>query len=208
MTYIDLVWLLRSLSAMTTIATNMSTPSACERKSCLRKAILLATPIYNYDVSAAAKNMVELTGSAWRDKTVGFICAAGGTSSYMSVMGLANSLMLDFRCIILPRFVYATDTSHSPMDACVIRRVEDTHRRTDTDAGESDDRGRDAVGLTRPTQPVRLLENPASTIPRSAPARQYDVVRIGRLGPETAYGRQCSARNPCHRAPRYGNCSD
>jgi hypothetical protein len=35
------------------------------------------------------------------------ICAAGGGSSYMSVMGLANSLMLDFRCLIIPRFVYA-----------------------------------------------------------------------------------------------------
>ena len=26
----------------------------------------------------------------------------------MSIMGLANSLMLDFRCLIIPRFVYAT----------------------------------------------------------------------------------------------------
>jgi FMN reductase len=70
--------------------------------------ILLATPVYNYDVSAAAKNLVELTGSAWEDKVVGFLCAAGGMSSYMSVMAFANSLMLDFRCVIIPRFVYAT----------------------------------------------------------------------------------------------------
>ncbi len=28
--------------------------------------------------------------------------------SYMSHMGLANSLMLDFRCVVVPRFVYAT----------------------------------------------------------------------------------------------------
>jgi hypothetical protein len=28
--------------------------------------------------------------------------------SYMSVMAYANSLMLDFRCVILPRFVFAT----------------------------------------------------------------------------------------------------
>jgi NAD(P)H-dependent FMN reductase len=71
-------------------------------------AILVATPVYNYDVSAAAKNMVELTGSSWEGKIVGFLCAAGGMSSYMSVMGFANSLMLDFRCTILPRFVYST----------------------------------------------------------------------------------------------------
>ena len=71
-------------------------------------AILVATPVYNFDVSAAAKNMVELTGSSWEDKVVGFLCAAGGANSYMSVMAFANSLMLDFRCVIIPRFVYAT----------------------------------------------------------------------------------------------------
>src|SRR5438067_3237229 len=73
--------------------------------------ILVATPVYNYDVSAAAKNMVELTGSSWEEKVVGFLCAAGGMSSYMSVMAFANSLMLDFRTVIIPRFVYATGRS-------------------------------------------------------------------------------------------------
>jgi FMN reductase len=29
-------------------------------------------------------------------------------NSYMSVMAFANSLMLDFRSVIIPRFVYAT----------------------------------------------------------------------------------------------------
>jgi NAD(P)H-dependent FMN reductase len=71
-------------------------------------AVLLAVPIYNYDVNAAAKNLVEQTGKAWEGKVVGFLCAAGGHGSYMSVMSLANSLMLDFRCLIVPRFVYAT----------------------------------------------------------------------------------------------------
>jgi FMN reductase len=70
--------------------------------------IIIATPVYNFDVSAAAKNMVELTGKSWEDKIVGFVCAAGGTSSYMSVMAYASSLMLDFRCVIIPRFVFAT----------------------------------------------------------------------------------------------------
>ena len=70
--------------------------------------ILVATPVYNYDVSAAAKNLLELTGSAWDEKVVGFLCAAGGMNSYMSVMAFANSLMLDFRCVIIPRFVYGT----------------------------------------------------------------------------------------------------
>lgn len=71
-------------------------------------AILLATPVYNYDVSASAKNLIELTGRAWTEKLVGFLAAAGGFGSYMSIMGVANSLMLDFRSLIIPRFVYAT----------------------------------------------------------------------------------------------------
>ena len=70
--------------------------------------ILIAAPVYNYDVAAAAKNMIELTGSAWEDKIVGFLCAAVGHGSYMSVMAYANSLMLDFRCVIIPTFAFAT----------------------------------------------------------------------------------------------------
>ena len=72
------------------------------------RGVLIAAPIYNYDVNAAAKNLIELTGSAWENKVVGFLCAAGGRSSYMSPMGLASNLMLDFRCWIVPRFVYAS----------------------------------------------------------------------------------------------------
>ena len=71
-------------------------------------AVLLAAPIYHYDVNAAAKNLVELTGRVWEEKLVGFLCAAGGRSSYMAVMSFANGLMLNFRCLIVPRFVYAT----------------------------------------------------------------------------------------------------
>jgi FMN reductase len=89
--------------------------------------ILVAAPVYNYDVSASAKNMIELTGSSWEDKIVGFLCAAGGMSSYMSVMAYANSLMLDFRCVIIPRFVYATGQAFSDgelNDEKVIERIE------------------------------------------------------------------------------------
>lgn len=70
-------------------------------------AAVFAVPIYNYDVNAAAKNAIELAGRQLTDKVAGFLCAAGGHRSYMSVMAVANSLMLDFRTIIVPRFVYA-----------------------------------------------------------------------------------------------------
>ena len=70
-------------------------------------AVLIGIPVYNFDINAAVKNLVELTGSAWENQVIGFLCAAGGRSSYMSVMNFANDLMLDFRCLILPRFIYA-----------------------------------------------------------------------------------------------------
>ena len=70
--------------------------------------IIMAIPVYNFNVSSGAKNIIELGGSMLYDKTFGFLCAAGGRNSYMSVMPLANSLMLDFRCYIIPKFVFAT----------------------------------------------------------------------------------------------------
>ena len=70
--------------------------------------IIMATPVYNFNTSSGAKNIIELGGSMLYDKTFGFLCAAGGRNSYMSVMSLANSLMLDFRCYIIPKFVFAT----------------------------------------------------------------------------------------------------
>lgn len=88
-------------------------------------AVLLAAPVYNYDLNAAAKNVIELTGSAWENKVVGFMCAAGGSRSYMSPIGLANSLMFDFRSYIVPRFVYATraDFEVDDVDGEVKERI-------------------------------------------------------------------------------------
>lgn len=74
--------------------------------------VLFACPVYNFDINSAAKNLVELTGKhSWSEKVVGFLLAAGGRGSYMSVMPFANSLMLDFRCLIVPRFVFTVSES-------------------------------------------------------------------------------------------------
>lgn len=90
-------------------------------------AILLAASVYNFDLNASAKNLIELTGSVWQDKVVGLMCAAGGNNSYMAPLGLANSLMLDFRCHIVPRFVYAVaeDFSGDELDPDIETRVEE-----------------------------------------------------------------------------------
>lgn len=114
------------------------------------KCVLMGVPIYNFDVNAAAKNLVELTGRAWTEKVVGFLCAAGGKSSYMSVMGMANSLMLDFRSLIIPRFVYADGSSFdatSVNDALVKTRIEEL---VDTAIMFTYPKAKDAEGATKP----------------------------------------------------------
>lgn len=90
-------------------ATSLALASKIKQASC----ILLAVPVYNYNVSAAAKNLIECTGSAWDDKVVGFLMAAGGKMSYMAILPLANSMLLDFRCIVTPQIVYADKTAFS-----------------------------------------------------------------------------------------------
>ena len=94
-------------------------PAVQEFKSKLIEAdgYLIATPIYNFDGNAALKNAIELTGrDVWTQKVVGFLAAAGGRGSYMSLSGLTLSLMLDFRTFILPRFVYVTGEDFSEDD--------------------------------------------------------------------------------------------
>lgn len=86
--------------------------------------VVLAAPVYNYDVGASTKNLIELTGRAWTEKVVGLACAAGGGGSYMSLMGLANSLMLDFRSFIIPRFVYATGAAFDDQNQIVDRDLD------------------------------------------------------------------------------------
>jgi FMN reductase len=114
-------------------ATAYAHPNVARVGEVLRAAdtLLIATPIYNYDATATIKNLIELTGDAWENKVVGFLCAAGGMSSYMSIMSFANSLMLDFRSVIVPRFVYATGTAFSEdqiVDAEIRERVAEMAR--------------------------------------------------------------------------------
>jgi FMN reductase len=85
--------------------------------------IVVATPIYSYDVAPAVRNLVQLTGPAWVRKVVGFMCVAGGPVSYTSVLSLANSLMLDYRSFVLPDFVFASDRSFNQQGQLVNGEV-------------------------------------------------------------------------------------
>lgn len=103
-------------------------PSVVATKALVEKAdaIVFAGPIYVYGVNAVQKNFVELFGRSMQGKLAGFLCAAGGAMSYMSVMPFANALMLDFRMIVMPRFVYVTgqDWNGDALKADIAARLD------------------------------------------------------------------------------------
>lgn len=101
--------------------------------------IVLASPVYNWSLGAAAKNLVEATGAtgengaraAWFDKLVTFVCSGGMPHSYMAYSSLAMSLMLDFKCVINPYVVYASGRDWDEEDtlsAALQARLEKTMR--------------------------------------------------------------------------------
>lgn len=99
-------------------------------------AVVIAAPVYNWSLGSATKNMVEITGAtgengrkaAWFDKFVTFLCAGGLPHSYTAYTGLASSMTLDFKCIVNPYMVYATDrdATDGVFSDAVARRMQKT----------------------------------------------------------------------------------
>jgi NAD(P)H-dependent FMN reductase len=78
--------------------------------------VVLAFPIYNWAPSSNVKSLIEATGAtggshraAWFDKVITFVCAAGLPHSYMATGALAQSLMLDFKCVVNPYTAYFSE---------------------------------------------------------------------------------------------------
>ncbi len=118
--------------------------------------LLIATPIYCYGANAAAKNFIELTGDGLIDKPVGFLCTADGNRSYMAIMSLVNELMLDFRCLVVPRFVYAIkDDFHFAAGEAIQVESDEVRRRVRDLAAAL---ARLAGGLRLADQPRRIAQ--------------------------------------------------
>lgn len=79
--------------------------------------VVITSPVYNWGLSSTTKNLIELTGatgqhgrtSAWFDKLVTFVCVGGLAHSYMAHGPVALAMMLDFKCVVNPHLVYATE---------------------------------------------------------------------------------------------------
>lgn len=98
-----------------------------QQKVAQATSFIICSPIYNYDLNAIAKNLIELCGQGFQDKIIGLAVTAGGQNSYMAPLSFINSLLIDFRCIIVPRYVYVTsdafDQDNNIIDETITTRL-------------------------------------------------------------------------------------
>lgn len=109
--------------------------------------VLLGVPVYNWGLGSGARALVELTGSsdelrglhgAWFDQPVTFLVSGGLDHGYLSHGAFAFGLMVDFRCVVNPHFVYATsahwDAPEVPGEWLAGRLERTVNRATDLSA--------------------------------------------------------------------------
>ena len=73
---------------------------------------IFCSPIYCYDVNAITKNFIELCGQQLSSKVIGIAVTAGGSKSYMAPLSFIQSLSLDFRCHIPPKYLYVESADY------------------------------------------------------------------------------------------------
>lgn len=86
--------------------------------------IILAFPVYNFNMNATLKAVIEHCGAEMAGKVVGIMATAGGRFGYMSVLSVVQSLLFDLRAWIVPRQVYAVtdDFDGSAITSDEVRR--------------------------------------------------------------------------------------
>ncbi len=76
-------------------------------------AVVLAIPVKGHDISAAARNLIEATGDVWKDKIVALALSGKSRTGYMAGASVVTSLLFEHRCLIVPRYVYASSDDFS-----------------------------------------------------------------------------------------------
>ena len=97
--------------------------------------IIICFPVYNFNMNATLKSVLEHCGPAMTGKVVGIMATAGGRFGYMSVLSLVQSLMFDLRAWVVPRQVYAVTEDFADnqiLNQDIRRRVDQlVHDTTD-----------------------------------------------------------------------------
>jgi NAD(P)H-dependent FMN reductase len=100
--------------------------------------VIICFPVYNSNMNATLKSVIEHCGPAMTGKVVGIMATAGGRFGYMSVLSVVQSLMFDLRAWIVPRHVYAVTEDFADDEIL----GEDIRRRVDQLAHDTTDMAR------------------------------------------------------------------
>jgi NAD(P)H-dependent FMN reductase len=100
--------------------------------------VIICFPVYNFNMNATLKSVIEHCGPGLTGKVVGLMATAGGRFGYMSVLSVVQSLMFDLRAWIVPRQVYAVTEDFE--ESQIIS--EDVRRRVDQLAQDTTDMAR------------------------------------------------------------------
>ena len=93
-------------------------------------ATTLCFPVYNHQANAAPKNFAEVTNEGWKGIVVGLVASGGTNRSALVPRSLAHALMVDHRCMIVPRFVVVTP-AHFAADGTLAADGETASRLAD-----------------------------------------------------------------------------
>jgi len=110
-------------------------PKLLELQKTLEKAlgVIIISPIYNFDVSATCKNLMDLLSKPYKNilsgkslyhKTISFIGTCCLSNSYMAPLNLLANTMLAHEAFIFPKYTLVTkDTSKAKYQKCIDKMI-------------------------------------------------------------------------------------
>lgn len=112
--------------------------------------VIILAPIYNFDVSASCKNLLDLlskpykdllTGKSLRHKTIAFIGTCAHPTSYLAPMNFLAKIMLAHEAFILPKhIILSPDEPENRYTRCIEKLIMQFNQMTlalkDFDASE------------------------------------------------------------------------
>jgi NAD(P)H-dependent FMN reductase len=82
--------------------------------------VVICFPIHNYQPNSAAQNFVEVTNEGWKGKVVSFVSDAGGDRLHLASLPLANSLMINHHCVVVPQFLHLAPAAYDAAGTVVL----------------------------------------------------------------------------------------
>jgi NAD(P)H-dependent FMN reductase len=82
--------------------------------------VVICFPVSGNQPNYPAQDFVKITNEAWKGKVVSFVASATDDCSYLASLPLANSLMVDHQCLVVPHFLQLVPAACDSAGAMVL----------------------------------------------------------------------------------------